>query len=73
MKKQYRCQEDTWCKKRLYVYHDGELIQSQSFYIDEIEKEINKLKSNGYIYGYTKEEIKEAKERYEIMLRNIIQ
>lgn len=73
MKKQYRCKEDTWCKRRLYVYHDGELIQSQSFYLDEIEKEIDKLESNGYILGYTKEEVEEVKERYERMLRDIIQ
>lgn len=72
MKKQYRCKEDLFFKVRLYVYHDGELIESKSFYLDEADKEMDRLESNGYTYGYTKEEVKKAKERYENMLVNII-
>ena len=80
MKKQYRIIEECWCKHRIYVYHDGEFIESKSFYYDEVDKEIDKLESNGYAYGFTKEEVEEAKEeikelqeQYEMMLENIIQ
>lgn len=73
MKKQYRYEKDGFFKVRLYVYHDGELIESKSFYFDEADREMDKLESNGYVYGYSKEEINEAKEKYERMLKNIIQ
>jgi hypothetical protein len=72
MKKQYRYEEETWCKLRFYIYHDGRLVESKSFYFDEAIREIDNLKSNGYVYGYTKEEVREAKERYERMLRDVI-
>ena len=72
MKKQYRYEEYTWCKVCLCLYHDGELVDSKKLWLDEADKAIEQLEANGYVYGYTKEEIKKAKEQYEEMLRNAI-
>jgi hypothetical protein len=41
--------------------------------MDEADKYADQLEKDGYIYGYTKEEVEEEKERYERMLNNIIQ
>lgn len=72
MKKQYNLKMNSEFKRTLNVYHDGNLIESKSYYLDEIDNEINKLESDGYIYGYTQEEIATAKRHYERMLRNMI-
>lgn len=73
MRKQFRYQEATFAKYHLYIYHDGELVESKTFWGDDIGQEINNLKIKGYTYGFTKEEVKEAKKRYKRMLANIIE
>ena len=72
MKKQYRCKYESWCKSRLYIYDNGFLIESKSLYNDEIENMIDRLEAEGYVYGYTKKEVENAKKRYEHMLENMI-
>jgi len=72
MKKQFRCEYESWWKKRLYIYHDGKLIESKSCCDDEIDYQLIRLAAEGYVCGYTKEEVEEAKKRYEHMLENII-
>lgn len=69
MNKQYNLQNESAFKRKLSTYHDGKLIESKSYYIDELDDEIDKLEANGYIYGYTKEEIKKAEHRYKRMLK----
>ena len=73
MKKQYRCVVDTWPTSCLDVYHDGKLIHSQRYYFDNLDEVTDKLEAEGYTYGYTKEEVEEAKKKYEKMLKNIIE
>lgn len=72
MKKQYRHEQVGFNRERLYVYHDGELIETKILEADEKPKEVCKLKSNGYAYGYTTEEVEEAKKWYEERLMNAI-
>lgn len=69
MNKQYNLQNESAFKRKLSTYHDGKFIESKSYYIDELDDEINKLEANGYIYGYTKEEIKKAERRHKRMLK----
>ena len=73
MKKQYRSQHTYRFKVFIYLYHDGELVETKEFWEDdEYLNFIESLELNGYTYGYKKEEIEEAKERYEYMLNNMI-
>lgn len=72
MNKQYNLQNEGAFKRKLSTYHDGKLIESKSYYIDELDDEIDKLEANGYVYGYTEEEIKKAERRYKIMLKHKI-
>ena len=73
MKKQYRYEKVGFNRVHLYTYHNGKVIKSEILDAYEFTKEICKLKSNGYVYGYTTEEIEETKERYEKMLMNAVQ
>ncbi len=73
MKRQYRFERDIQCKTRLCIYHDGKLVDSKKLWIDDAGEEADKLELDGYVYGYTKEEVIKAKEEYEKMLKNIIQ
>lgn len=73
MKKQYRSQHTYSFKVFIYLYHDGELVETKKFWEDdEYLNFIENLELNGYTYGYKKEEVEEAKERYEHMLNNMI-
>lgn len=56
----------------LSTYHDGKLVESKVYDIDELNDVIAKLEEDGYVYGYTQEEVAAMKRRYERMLRNII-
>lgn len=73
MKKQYRCVYESWWKTRLYIYDNGFLIENKTYPNDEIENVIDQLETDGYVYGYTKEEVERAKKKYEDMLENIIE
>lgn len=73
MKKQYRSQHTYSFKVFIYLYHDGELVETKKFWEDdEYLNFIENLELNGYTYGYKKEEVEEAKKRYEHMLNNMI-
>lgn len=74
MKKQYRSQHTYGFRVFIYLYHDGELIETKKFWEDdEYFNFIDNLKENGYTYGYKKEEVEEARVRYECMLDNMIE
>ena len=40
MKKQYRYIETTFLKVRLYIYHNGELVDSKEMWLDEADKKV---------------------------------
>lgn len=71
-KKQYNLKIDGEAKQMLSTYHDGKLVESKVYDIDELNDVIAKLEEDGYVYGYTQEEVAAMKRRYERMLRNII-
>lgn len=72
MKKQYRLFETLSFRYNIELYHDGEFVEAYKVWQDELSDEIDKLKEQGYTYGYTKDEVSEAKLRYERMLESII-
>lgn len=74
MKKQYRCIYTYSFKVFIYLYHDGELVETKKFWEDdEYLNFIENLKSNGYTYGYNKKEVEEIRTQYEYMLNNMIE
>ena len=70
--KQYRYSDATFGKHNLYVYNDGVLAGIKPCYTNELNYEIDRLEAMGYTYGYTKDEIEEARNTYERMLENAI-
>ena len=72
MRKQYRTVEMDWYRSHLYLYHDGEEVSVNVYNLHEIYDEIEGLESHGYTRGYTKEEIRKAKEEYELRSANAI-
>lgn len=74
MKKQYRYGDYlSFGKKYLTTYHDGELIETKVFWLDDFFDEKDRLEDAGYTYAFSKEEVEKAKERYEYMLANMIE
>lgn len=72
MKLQFRYHEDSTFKATIELYHNGALVKSYKVWIDYFDAEIDSLISKGYTYGYTPEEVAEAKEWYENRLNNVI-
>ena len=72
MKLQYTCSEHTTFQYIIRLWCDGWLVKSYKVYLDELNDEIDKIKSQGYVYGYSENELKSARERYEHILNNII-
>ena len=73
MKKQYHISESFQFKRTVTTYHDGALVASETLWMDEADEYADQLESDGYIYGYTKQDVEKVKKRYEEMLENIIQ
>lgn len=73
MKKQYRYNDYTFGKKRLYIYHDGKFVERKELWIDDFLDEQERLEDEGYTYGFLDGEVEEAKQRYEHMLANMIE
>ena len=72
IKLQYRCVDIGKLKYRIFLYHDGEFVEKRDVWIDELEEETDRLEAQGYSYGYTKEEVEDARELYESKLSRII-
>ena len=72
MNKQYNLQNESAFKRKLSTYHDGKLVESKVYDIDKLDDEIAKLEENGYVYGYTQEEVATAERRYKRMLKYMI-
>lgn len=73
MKKQYHISESYLFKRRVSIYHDGELISSKEMWVDDIYEYVDELEEDGYVYGYTQDEVDEAKRLYEDKLTNVIE
>lgn len=75
MKKQYQTDEPDWKTWRIDIYHDGVRVGSETFLRiqdDEYNDRLDWLEAQGYTYGYTVEEVENAKKLYEHKLKNII-
>jgi hypothetical protein len=72
MKLQYRYVDIGRFKYRVFLYHDGEFFSKYDTWIDKLPDEIEMLEASGYEYGYTKEEVEDAKEIYESKLSRVI-
>lgn len=72
MKKQYRYYERSVFVYIIELFHDGELVTAYKKYTDELFDELDALEEQGYSHGYSKWQVEEAKERYEMMLKNVI-
>ena len=75
MRKHYRVSEFDWKTWRIDIYHDGVRVGSESYLRiqdDEFHDRLDWLEAQGYIYGYTIEEVENAKKLYEHKLKNII-
>ena len=73
MKKQYRVSnKKIGFKEYIYLYHDGVLVNKYSIWEDDLDDEMDRLKKDGYEFGYTKEEVDCARMYYEDKLNNII-
>ena len=72
MKLQYTCSEHTTFQYIIRLWFDGLLVKSYKVYLDELNDEIDKIEKQGYVLGYTREEVEEARLKYEEMLNNII-
>ena len=72
MRKQYKVRY-TGLKTYFHLYHDGHFVGNNVVWQgDETEDERERLEADGYTYGYLDVEVKEAKQRYEHMLENMI-
>ena len=72
MKKQYRIVERHWPYYNIILYHDGVEIATKDSNQMMIGMDTDKLEEEGYTYGYTDDEIEEARKKYEHKLENRI-
>ena len=72
MKKQYHMSEVFLFKRTITAYHGGELVSSETMWVDDADEYADQLEEEGYIYGYTQDEVDEAKRVYEDKLSNLI-
>lgn len=72
MKKQYHMSESYMFKRTVTTYCNGELVSSETLWMDDAGEYAEQLEKDGYIYGYTQEEVNEAKRVYEDKLSNLI-
>ena len=72
MRLQYRYCEYIGFQYIIHLYCDGWLVKSYKVWSTELDDEIEKIENEGYTYGYTEDELDEARAHYEKALDNII-
>lgn len=72
MRLQYRYYEYTGFQYIIHLYCDGYLVKSYKVYSIELDDEIEKIENEGYTYGYTEDELDEARAHYEKVSDNVI-
>lgn len=74
VRKQYRSYECPAFRYNVVRYHNGVEVDCVRKWLgDELDEYVDELKKQGYTYGYTKEEVEEARLRYERLYKNIIE
>lgn len=73
MRKQYLFREYAWGRYVIELYHDGVMTQTIKKDKAEVNIYIDTLEARGYTFGYTDNQVNEARKRYEHMLENRIE
>lgn len=69
VKKQYTIKEGSTFRYWITTYRDGSKMEAHKVWVgDEMNDYIDKIEAEGYEKAYTREEVQEAKEKYERML-----
>lgn len=68
MRKQYTVKRASSFQDWITTYHDGIKNRVDKVWLDDYANYTDKLEAEGYERAYTKEEVQEAKEKYECML-----
>ena len=69
MRKQYTIEQGATFRYWITTYRDGMKIEEHKVWVgDEMSDYIDKIEAEGYEKAYKKEEVQEAKEKYEHML-----
>ena len=59
-------------KRIVDVYHDEKLVSSKRMWVVDADEYADSLERDGFVYGYTQDEVDEAKRIYEEKLANLI-
>ena len=72
MKKQYTIISHDWSKEIVKTYHDGKIEVTKLLWLDEVNEYIEQLEKDGYTFGYTQEQVNQARQDYEYKRANMI-
>ena len=72
MKRQYRYYETVGFQYIIEIFNDGKRVSVKKVWGDELNEETSLLEALGYTYGYTREEVDDARLRYKHKLYNQI-
>ena len=72
MRKQYTIIDDVWSKKIVKTYHDGKIEETKLLWLNEVDEYIEQLEKDGYTFGYTQEQVNQARQDYEYKRANMI-
>ena len=73
MRKQYDVYEYAPSYYTITLYHDGVKVGVEKRSSFAYEEYLEELENQGYTLGYTKDDIEEARKRYEYMYENRIE
>lgn len=74
MRKQYTMTEGPAFRYTIVLYHNGkEAERTEMWFSDELEEYIDSLEDNGYVQGYTKEELEKVYNHYKHLYENRIE
>jgi hypothetical protein len=72
MRKQYDYYETRSFKYDIILYHDGVKVAKESKWVDNLYERLKELEAQGYTRGYLKEDVDEARRKYEHKYENRI-
>ena len=73
MKKQYDYYECRWPNYEIVLYHDGTKVTVERKDLLKLEDYLEQLENDGYVRGYTEEDVEEARQRWEHIYENRIE
>ena len=73
MRRQYTIKESPSFRYTIVLYHDGiEVDRTEMWFGEEFEEYIDSLEDNGYVQGYTKDELEKVYSHYAHLYENRI-